>query len=157
MPASPSVDNYAVLKATTTFEATALGNTPEIELTPEFETLDHESSQAGVKSIDKTVVVSKKVSLRIVGDEYSEHNVRLALLAAATGSPINIYSQAEREGEIVITQTNQVGPKYVVTLPSVSFTPSGSFPLISDEFGTWEIVGNVNAVAGVFGTIAAVV
>jgi hypothetical protein len=83
-------------------------------------------------------------------------NVRLAVLAAATGSPINLFSQSEREDDLVITGTNEVGIPYVWTLPSVSFLPSSSLNLISDEWGTMEISGTVNAIAGVFGTVAAV-
>lgn len=155
MATAPNVSNYSVLKATVTFEAAALGNCTEIELTPEFETLDHESSQTGVKSVDKSVVVSKKLTLRIVMDEWSIENVRLAILAAASGSPINIFSQAEREGEIIITGTNTVGETYTWTFPSVSFLPSSSLNLISDEWATMEITGTVNAVADVFGTVVA--
>jgi hypothetical protein len=36
----------------------------------------------------------------------------------------------------------------------VSFVPSGSINLISEEWATMEITGTVNAVAGVFGTVA---
>lgn len=145
--------DYSVLKATLTFEAVSLGNCPEVELTPEFEILDHFSSQTGVKSIDKSVTVSQKLSLRIVMDEWTAHNVKLAMMANPTGSPINVYSQAEREGEIIITGTNTVGNTHTWTFPSVSFQPTSSINLISEEWATMEITGTVNSVAGVFGTM----
>lgn len=156
MAASPSVLNYSVLKATVEFNGVAIGNAPEIELTPEFETLDHFSSMAGVKSIDKSVVVSKKLSLRMVMDEWSEANLRLAILGPTSGA-IDIFSEAEREGDVVITGTNDVGIKYEWTLGSVSFLPSSSISLISDEWGTMEVTGTVNLVADSFGVVAAVV
>jgi hypothetical protein len=155
MAASPSVDNYSVLKGTVTFNAIDLGNCTKITLTPTFDTLDHFSSREGVKSLDKQVVVSKKLEIAITMDEWSESNLRLAIMAADTGSPINIFSQSEREGPLVITGTNDVGVKYTWTLPSVSFKPSGSIDLISDEWATMEITGTVNIVSGSFGTVAA--
>lgn len=155
MATSPNVSNYSVLKATVEFDSVDLGNCTQIELTPEFEKLEHFSSMTGVKSVDKTVVVSKKVSIRLVMDEWSEANVRLAILAAATGTPINIFSESEREGDLVVTGTNTVGEAYVWTFPSVSFIPSASLNLISEEWATMEISGTVNAIAGVFGTVAA--
>jgi hypothetical protein len=154
MPASPSIYNYSVLKATVTFEGTALGNCTEIELTPEVETLDHISSMAGIGQVDRTVILSQKLTLRIVMDEWSEHNVRLAVMGPAAGT-INLFSEPEREGTIVITGTNDVGQQYDWTLPSVSFIPSGSMNLISDEWATMEVTGTVNAIADVFGTVAA--
>jgi hypothetical protein len=88
-------------------------------------------------------------------DEWSEHNVRLAVMGPAAGT-INIFSEPEREGAIVITGTNDVGQQYDWTLPSVSFIPSSSINLISgDDWATMEVTGTVNAVAGVFGTVAA--
>lgn len=40
-----------------------------------------------------------------------------------------------------------------MTLPSVSFGPSGSLNLISDEWGQIEITGEVLTVNGSFGTL----
>lgn len=156
MATSPNVANYSVLKGIAVFGGVDLGNCTEIELTPDFGTLDHFSQRAGVKSVDKSVVISKKLAIRIVMDEWSEANVRLAILAAASGTPINVFSQSEREDDLVVTGTNSVGIPYVWTFPSVSFLPSSSINLISDEWGTMEISGTVNAIAGVFGTVAAV-
>ena len=152
-PASPSIYNYSVNKATVTFEATPLGNCPEIELTPENTQLDHISSMAGIGSVDRTVVTQQKLSIRIVMDEWSEHNVRLAIMGPASGT-INIFSEPEREGELVITGTNDVGQQFTWTLPSVSFLPTGSINLISEEWATMEVTGTVNAIAGVFGTVS---
>ena len=154
MPTSPSIYNYSVLKATVTFEGTLLGNCTEIELTPDVTALDHVTSQEGVGTVDRTVITQKKLSLRIVMDEWSEHNVRLAVLGAASGT-IELYSESEREGAITITGTNDIGQQYDWTLPSVSFLPTGSMNLISEEFQTMEVTGTVNLIAGVFGTVAA--
>jgi hypothetical protein len=99
------------------------------------------------------VLVSKKLTVRIVMDEWSIENVKLATLTPPTGTA-NIYSQAEREGALVITGTNDVGVAYTWTLPSVSFLPIGSINLISEEWATMEITGTVNSIADVFGTVA---
>jgi PKD repeat protein len=106
-----------------------------------------------LKQVDRTVSVSRKVTIRLVLDEWSDFNVRLATMGPASGT-INVYSLAEREDDLVITGTNSIGQKYTWTFPSVSFVPSGSINLISEEWATMEITGTVNAVAGVFGTVA---
>lgn len=151
-PVSPSIYNYSVLKATVTFESTALGNVTEIEISPEDEELPHYSSQAGLKFADRTVSVSRKLNIRLVMDEWSDYNVRLAVMGPESGA-INIYSLAEREGALVITGTNSVGQKYTWTLGSVSFRPTGSINLISEEWATMEVSGTINAVGGIFGTV----
>jgi PKD repeat protein len=106
-----------------------------------------------LKQVDRTVSVSRKVTIRLVLDEWSDFNVRLATMGPASGT-INVYSLAEREDDLVVTGTNSIGQKYTWTFPSVSFVPSGSINLISEEWATMEITGTVNAVAGVFGTVA---
>jgi hypothetical protein len=72
MATSPNVVNYSVLKGIAVFDGVDLGNVTEIEITPDFGKLDHNTQRAGVKSVDKTVVISKKVNIRLVMDEWSE-------------------------------------------------------------------------------------
>ena len=154
MAASPSITNYTVGKGICMFATQDLGNAPEFVFTPELESLDHFSSRAGVRTKDATYVIEKKGSIRIVLDEWSEFNLRLAILAASTGA-IEVFASNSREGALVFTGTNEIGPKYTWTFPSVTFIPSGDIGLISDEFNQIELAGTVNAVAGVFGTVVA--
>lgn len=54
-----------------------LGNCPEFNMTLERETLEHESSQEGVKTVDKEVLVSLKMSISFSLDEINDQNLSL--------------------------------------------------------------------------------
>lgn len=153
MPASPSTLNYFVGKGTLKFTPTGgtqrdLGNAPEVEITPEIERLDHFSSRAGVRSKDRSVVLEKTLTCRIVLDEITAANIGMLLLSEVVENSdgtkeIDIFSESEITGALLFTGTNDIGNKCVVTMPSVSFGPSGSLSLISDEWGQIELTADV--------------
>lgn len=154
MPASPSKLNYFVGKGTCTFqidgETTArdIGNAPEVELTPNVERLDHFSSRTGTRSKDRSVIVEKSGTLRVVLDEITPENLALHLAGTVTTDTagtktLEIMDNTETTGQFVLTGTNDVGQKMTMTLPNVSFTADGGFSFISDEWGRIEIVGEV--------------
>ena len=163
MPASPDVLNYFIGKGTIVWTPTAgspttLGNAPEFELTPEIETLEHFSSQTGVRSKDREIILEKTLSLRIVLDEITPENLAMALLGTVSTNSdgdkeFSIYTESDLDGAIVLTGTNDIGNKFTVNLPSVSFIPSGTLGFISDEFGQIELTGDVLSVGGSFGTV----
>lgn len=163
MATSPNVLNYSVLKGKVFFTPTgegerALGNAPEIELTPNVDTLAHYSSQEGVRTKDKEVTLEKSCEIRIVLDEITADNLSILLLSDVyTGSDgqseLSIMEVSSITGVIRIEGTNDVGKKIDVVLPSVTFRPSGGLNLISDEWAQIEITGEVLAVGGNFGTV----
>lgn len=151
--ASPNVDNYSVFKGVSKFWKTGasdyrdMGNTPTVELTATVEKLDHFSSRTGVKSKDRSIVVSKSMTLRIIFDEFTPDNWGLALMGEVHNSSpeyvIDIFTLSEITGAYRLVGTNQVGAPVQMDLPSVSFTPSSAVALISEEFATAEITGEV--------------
>lgn len=153
MPTSPNTLNYFIGKGTLSFTPTGgsprdLGNAPEVEITPEIERLDHFSSRAGVRSKDRSIVLEKTLTCRIVLDEITAENVGMLLLSEVVTNTdstkeIDIFSLSEITGALVFTGTNDVGNTCVVTMPSVSFGPSGSLSLISDEWGQVELTADV--------------
>ncbi|MBB2698960.1 UNVERIFIED_ORG: hypothetical protein GGI66_003637 [Rhizobium esperanzae] len=155
MPASPNTLNYFIGKGIIKFTPTGgvqrdFGNAPEIEFTPTIEKLDHFSSRSGVKKKDRTVVTEKGGTIRIVLDEVTPENLSLQLMGEVTTATdgtksFRIMSEAEITGQIDFTGTNDVGNKITMQLPNVSFGPSGSFNLISDEWGQIELTGDVLA------------
>lgn len=162
MPTSPNPLNYFIGKGTISFTPTGgaprdLGNAPEVELTPAIEKLDHFSSRAGVRSKDRTVVLEKTLTLRIVLDEITIENLALLMLGSTPGGgSFEIFAEAEVTGAISFTGTNDVGNKVSMSLPNVSFTPSGSLNLISDEWGQIELTADVlldDSTAPTFGTV----
>lgn len=52
-----------------------LGNAPEFNVSIESETLEHQSSRLGLKSTDKEVVISQKMSLSLTLDEINFQNL----------------------------------------------------------------------------------
>lgn len=157
MATSPSTLNYFIGKGTITFAGRNLGNCPEVELTPEIEKLDHFSSMSGVRSKDRSIVLEKRMTLRIVVEEITAENLALLLLGtAASDGSFTIFEESEITGQVVFTGTNDVGNQITMTLPNVSFGPSGGLNLISDEWGNFELTGDVllsDDSSPIFGTI----
>lgn len=153
MASSPNPLNYFLGKGKITFTPTGgsprdLGNAPDVELTPELERLDHFSSRSGVRSKDRSIILEKTLTLRIVLEEITAENLGLLLLSDVdtdtTGAKVlDIFSLSEITGSIEFEGTNDVGNKVNLNLPNVSFGPSGSLNLISDEWGRIEITADV--------------
>ncbi len=66
-----------------------LGNCPEFNLSIEVETLEHQSSRAGLKTVDKDVVISQKATVSFGLDELNHENMA-AFLAGAKVSHTNV-------------------------------------------------------------------
>lgn len=152
-----SINNYTIGKGIALFAGRDLGNCPEFEFTPEIEKLEHFSSREGTRTKDKTVVLEKKGTLRIVLEEFSTQNLALAVLDDTyTSGAIEIFGGNSVNGAVTFNGTNEVGPKYQWHFLSVDIVPSSGISLISDEWGQIEINGDVAAVGGSFGTIQAI-
>jgi hypothetical protein len=127
---------------------TDLGNVPTFEITPTIEKLEHKSSRTGIRSTDRSVVVEKGGTVRIIIEEYNYENLQLALLGGDTtdgsgNSAIDILSENSITAQLRFTGANDVGPKLKCLFHSVTFNPSGTFGLLSDEFGQMEVQGDI--------------
>lgn len=153
MPTSPNTENYQIGKGVVTFDKDSLGsfrdvgNVSEFEWTPAIEKLDHFSSREGVKKKDKSVAVETGATLRMVMDEITARNLQMMALGnvgqSTDGqSTIKSMELASIEGTIKFVGANDVGMK-VDFIGKVSFTPSGSFNLISDEWNVLEVTGEM--------------
>lgn len=157
MPAtstSPNPDNYQVGKGIVSFRKKGdavyrdIGNVSSMVITPDMTTLEHFSSREGVKKKDKTVIIEKKSTVVMTLEEFTPENVALMMLGAvdmaAVGGPeVEIFSENAVEGALRFVGTNEVGPRETVDLYNVSFLPNGDFGLISDEWNTMELTGDV--------------
>lgn len=148
-----STENYYVGKAIISWKKSGgvsfvdLGNVPECEFSFNINKLDHFSSRAGVKSKDKSVVVEKSATVRLVLEEITAENMALALGGTVyTDSDGNksfgLMSTNAQEGTLKIVGTNEIGAQ-VNWIGSVSFAPSGNFNPISDEWGSVEATGEI--------------
>lgn len=127
-----------------------LGNCPQIELTPQFTTLDHFTSRTGVKLRDKRIITEQLMELKVVMEEYAAQNLAIMLAGTIdTSDPlfpiIHIGSNPINTGEFRFYGTNAQGPKWNVVLPSVDFIPTGTLAFISDGWGTMEVTGSMLA------------
>jgi hypothetical protein len=150
MTASP--DNYFIGKGIVSFKPTGsstyrdLGNVPELEWVPELEELEHFSSREGVKTRDRTVVVEKKATIRMVLEEWSAENLALAFLGDidSTTGAIDVFSRNAITGALRFVGTNEIGPKYQLDALNVTIIPSGSgVGFITDEWGQMELNAEV--------------
>lgn len=165
MPASPNILNYFIGKGILSFTPDGgslrdLGNAPSFEVVPTIEKLDHFESRSGVKAKDRSVAVTVEGQVNITLDEITPDNLSLALFGPdlvvvnTAGNPeFNILSSAEIKGKLVLTGTNEIGNQFLVTVESVSFTPSAGFNFISEEFSLIELEGEMLKVGGIFGTV----
>jgi hypothetical protein len=153
---SPNTGNIQVGKGFLRFkehgqsEWRHLGNCSSIVGTPEVETLEHFSSMEGTKKKDLIITLEQKYSIVIAMEEITPANVALqvggTLDEAAVGGPeVEIFGSTSKTGELAFTGTNDQGPKIDGYWPNVSFTPSGDFGFISDEFNSMELTGEVLA------------
>lgn len=157
MPVSliaPDADNYQVGKGIVSFKPEGeaafidLGNVAELEYAPTIEKLDHFSSRTGVKTKDKSIVVTRGGTLRVLMEELTAQNLAMLLLGSvdpdAVGGPsIDIFAVNSVKGEVKFTATNDVGPRWDLHFFNVEFSPSGSLNPISDEWNQIEVTGEV--------------
>lgn len=166
---SPNVDNYYVGKGIVKIKlpgdvaAVDVGNVPELEFEAEIERLDHFTSRAGIRSKDKSIVLEKGGTLRIVFEEWTPRNLALALLGIADESDpaavtVSVLSESSVVCQVEFTGTNDVGPKWNFVFPRVEFVPSGTLGLIQDDdWGQIEVEGEVlyDEATSSFGTATA--
>lgn len=67
---------------------------------------------------------------------------------------MNILQQNQASGSLKFVGANSVGPQLTIVLPNVLLVPSKAFSLISDQWGMFELDGEVLADStGSFGTV----
>jgi len=166
---SPNTDNYVVGKGKVYFmpegaSGTILdhhvGNVTEFEIEPAIERLDHFSQMEGVRSKDKSIILEKGLTVRMIMEEWTPSNLRLYLLgepddADDANVTIDIFADNSLRGHLRYVGENEIGPKWSFDLPVVEFTPEGALNMISDEWAPIEVSGDILFEDGTFGTASA--
>lgn len=156
-----SVNNYFIGKGIVSFKKSGgsyvdMGNCPTFEFSPDLTTLEHFSSRTGTKSKDLTIIIEKKGTLKVVLDEFTLDNLAIAFLDdtySGTGA-IEIFGGSAVTGSIKCIGSNDIGQQFTVEFLNVSFKPSGSIGLITDEWGQIELEAEVGVDGtGSFGTV----
>lgn len=155
MPTAPNTDNLSILKAIVSFQLNStgqfrdLGEVPRFELTPEIERLDYFSSRQGVRVKTKSVDVQRGLKFAFRMDELVAENMALGLGGTVyTDSDGNrsfgIMSAGDIEGTIRSVGTNSVG-QILTYVAQVTFSPAGTFGLITEEWAGLDAEGDVVA------------
>lgn len=159
-----SVNNYTIGKGIVSFSDDGstwvdAGNCPSFEFTPSVTKLDHYSSRTGTKTKDLSVVTEKQGKLKIKLDEITLDNLHLALLTGTSStSSGEILASTAVTKHVKLEMANDVGNKFDIIFPNVSFIPSAAVQFINDGFMELDIEGDVLADnTGSFGTISAAV
>src|SRR4051794_21652850 len=152
---SPDTENLQVGKGIVSFKPDDaadfidLGNVPELEYEPTIERLDHFTSRAGIRTKDKSVVIERGGTLRVLMEEITQFNLSMLLMGTMgddgpNGEPsIDIFQNDTPKGELKFNATNDVGPRWDLHFYNVEFAPSGTFNPISDEWNNIEVTGEV--------------
>lgn len=152
---APDPENLQVGKGIVSFKPEGapafidLGNVPELEYTPSIEKLDHFSSRSGIKTKDKSVVITRGGELRVLMEEITANNLAMLMMGTTgndgpAGEPsVDIFTRDTVRGEMKFQATNDVGPRWDLHFYNVEFAPSGSFNPISDEWNNIEVTGEV--------------
>ena len=138
-----------------------VGNVPTFSFTPKVAVLDHYTAMAGSRIKDLTIITEKSGEVKMDLEELTAQNLAMLVMGDVGndgGTPPNpqvqIFSRSSFVGELKFYATNEVGPRWYVDLLSVNLVPSGDFsPIVENAFVKMPIVGSVQAIDGVFGTM----
>jgi len=79
-----------------------LGNAPEFNISVEVETVEHQSSRAGLRVVDKEVVISQKISLSITLDELNFENLA-TFFSGGQATHVNPATLIQAQFELIDT------------------------------------------------------
>jgi hypothetical protein len=122
-----------------------LGNAPTVQYTPNIEWLNHNSAMEGIRSRDAREPVEKTAQIVIQLEEWDPLNIELWAFGEMTGSPpvIDLLAEDEITGALRVIGTNTRGVRCQWDWPSVSFGPSSTLDLVTDEWASMELTGEV--------------
>lgn len=147
---SPNPDNYMVGKGVVSIgEYTGgtptyfdVGNCPRFEYEPTEETLEHFSSRAGAKNLDKETTIQTGYTLNFTLDEISVKNMRMFLRASQTGTKkLSAMRELTKHYAVKFVSENAEGPDHIHEFWKVKLSPNGAFSLISDDYSTLSFSG----------------
>ena len=121
-------DGYTVGKGIVTVDGVDVGNAPEFTLTQETTPKIRMRAVNGCRVPMESHIVERKASLKITLDSWTDDVVALA-------------KDGKKACEVIITQTQDIGPKRVWTFSNVDLLPAGELPLISNDWATIDLLG----------------
>lgn len=137
MSTAPNVKNYTIPRGTAVFtpdggSAITLGNITQFRYSADVTTLDHYSSQAGIRTLDRSVVTQLGAAIAMIVDEINEDNMSMFLLSDAGTSSLGGLTNTNLTGTLVFTGTNDIGSQVNLTA-KVQMQPGGEINLITEN------------------------
>ncbi|MGV2479838.1 UNVERIFIED_CONTAM: hypothetical protein IGO34_23755, partial [Salmonella enterica subsp. enterica serovar Weltevreden] len=135
-----------------------LGNSPELNLTTESETLDHFNSDRGIRVKDKSILLEKRDSGSFILDESSTENVALWFLgdiavvaqSAQTAQVENVPANRLKSGTYLQIGASLANPTGVRNLSNVTVTsdPPGTTYASNVDYTLDAALGRLYIVPG---------
>lgn len=137
MSTAPNVKNYTIPRGTAVFtpdggSAITLGNITQFRYSADVTTLDHFSSQAGIRTLDRSVVTQLGATIAMIVDEINEENMAMFLLSDTGTSSLGGLTNTNLTGTLVFTGTNDIGSQVNLTA-KVQMQPGGEINLITEN------------------------
>ena len=121
-----------------------LGNIVAGEVTPDITYLDHYKSIEGDRRKDKTVAVTKSVSIPFTFDEISEENIKDFMYALDTTSTkkASVLQKVSVpvEGRAILRLKTNVGQDFSYTIPKCALKADGGLSFNTEDWMTGKFV-----------------
>lgn len=118
-----------------------VGNCPSFEVELTEEELEHKSSRAGLREIDKVVVIEAGYNVSFEMDEMAAGNLQKFLKAARSGNTLRANQNTIQEYSLRFLVNNPTGGRERWDFHRCKLAPAGGFGLISDEWQTLSFSG----------------
>jgi hypothetical protein len=130
-----------------------MGNCTRFIYTPTVDKLEHFSRMASVRIKDKTVIRQVSATIQLTLEEVIFENLSLFFQSDVnTAGSIHGMTDMNQEGVLTFAGTNSVGNQMNFT-GKVSFTPSGDFDFLKEDWTEILLTADVLLDAGAYGVI----
>jgi hypothetical protein len=116
-------------------DPTSFGNIVTSEISPDITYVDHYVSQKGSKNKDKSVAVTKTLTIPFTFDELSPENVRKFMLGGdLNASKTVVMDEESYEGRAILNFQTGVGQNFVYAVPKCTLKPDGALTTNVDDW-----------------------
>jgi hypothetical protein len=134
-----------------------LGNCPVVNIGPKVTLLDHFDSQAGIKTLDQRVVTERLMEVKVDMEEITAKNLALLMTGTVDDTDplqpiVNFFAKPSISGHFKFYAANQIGPRWYVDIPTLTFFPTGAFDPVGDKYTVMQVTGTVFETDGSFGS-----
>jgi hypothetical protein len=148
--------NYTVFKGIVSLSDTGtawvdVGDVSSFVLTPNEDTLAHYSHREGIRVKDREITITRTYTLKMVLDEPTEDNLKIALGGAdLSGGGFTIGAAPSQTKHVKLVGTNSIGIQGTLLLYPVTFKPNGDIEFIGED--SWSQITIEGEVLTPFGT-----